>query len=80
MPGVAIIQLAQPRLRVVDAAKIRHCTRHPTKQYLTAIEVNKTCPQVSDDFPHPIPVFERELDAIEMYLGALIDKMLQRKG
>jgi hypothetical protein len=43
------------------------------------IEVNETCPQLIDDFPRPIPVLERELDAIEMYLGTLIDRMLQRK-
>ena len=35
------------------------------------------CPQVIDDFSQPIPVLERELDAIETYLGPLIDKMLQ---
>jgi hypothetical protein len=40
------------------------------------MEVNNTFPQVTDDFPS-IPVLQRELDAIEMYLGPLIDKMLQ---
>src|SRR5215831_788833 len=46
---------------------------------ITAIEVNETCPQVIDDFSHPIPVLERELDAIEMYIGPLIDMMLEDK-
>jgi len=47
-------QVAQPRLRVADVAKIRRRGRHPTKQsHLTAIEVNETCPQVVDDFSHP---------------------------
>ena len=72
-------QVAPPRLRAADAAKISHHGRHPTKQsHLTAIEVNETCPQVIDDFSHPVPVLERELDAIEMYLGPLLDEMLRR--
>jgi hypothetical protein len=71
-------QVAPSRLRVADAAKIRHRGRHPPKQsHLTAIEVNETCLQVIDDFSHPIPVPERELDAIEMYIGQLIDMMLE---
>jgi hypothetical protein len=58
---------------------MRHRGRRPTKQsHLATIEAKNTCPQVIDDFPHPIPVLERELDAIEMYLGPLLDKMLQR--
>jgi hypothetical protein len=73
-------RVAQPRLRDAEAAKIRPRARPSTKQsHVTAIQVNKTCPQLIDDFPHPIPVIERELDAIEMYLGALIDSMLQGK-
>jgi hypothetical protein len=72
-------KVAKPRVRVADGAKIRHRGRRPTKQsHLTTIEVKDTCPQVIDDFSHPIPVLERELDAIEMYLGPLLDKMLQR--
>jgi hypothetical protein len=62
-------QVAQPRVRVADVAKIRHRGRRPTKQ--SHLDVNETCPQVIDDFSHPIPVLERELDAIEMYLGSL---------
>jgi hypothetical protein len=42
-------------------------------------KVNKTSTQVIDDFPEHIPVLERELDVIEIYLGALIDEMLQRR-
>ena len=73
-------QVAQARVRVDDVAIIRHGSCHPTKQsHLAATEVNATCPQVIDDFSHPIPVLERELDAIEMYIGPLIEKMLQSK-
>ena len=50
-----------------------------THHHFTATEVNESCPQVGDDFPHPVPVLERELDTIEMYLGLLLDRMLQRK-
>jgi hypothetical protein len=72
-------QVAQARVRVDDVAIIRHGSCHPTKQsHLAATEVNATCPQVIDDLSHPIPVLERELDAIEMYIGPLLDKMLQR--
>jgi hypothetical protein len=49
----------------------------PRERPVTRTKVNKSFPQVIDDFPHPIPGLERELDAIEMYLGPLIDKMLQ---
>jgi hypothetical protein len=73
-------QVAQPRPPVADVAKIRQRARPATNQsHPTVIEVNETCPQLIDDFPRPIPVLERELDAIEMYLGTLIDRMLQRK-
>jgi hypothetical protein len=76
--GQARRRVARPC--VADVAKIPHRAPHPAKQsHLTAIGVNKTCPRVGDDFPHPIPVLERELDAIEMYLGPLIDRMLQCK-
>ena len=72
-------QVAQPRVAIADVAKIPHRGRRPTKQsHLATIEVNDTCLQVIDDFSHPIPVLERELDAIEVYLGPLLDKMLQR--
>jgi len=67
-----------PRAQLADVAKVVRRRRHPTRQsHASAIEVNKTFPQVIDDFSHPIPVRERELDAIEMYLGPLIDKILQ---
>jgi hypothetical protein len=73
-------QAAPPGVRVVGVQKTRHRDRSLTRQSpLTPTEVGKTFPQVIDDFYHPIPVLERELDAIEMYLGSLIDKMLQRK-
>jgi hypothetical protein len=71
-------RVALPRVRVADVAN-RHRDCPPTKQRrLAAVEVNETCPQVIDDFSHPVPVLERELDAIEMYLGPLLDEMLQR--
>jgi len=71
-------KIAKPRVRFADVAN-RHRGRRPTKQsHLTASEVNETCPQVIDDFSHPVPVLERELDAIEMYLGPLLDEMLRR--
>ena len=67
-----------PRLKRADVAKGARHGRHPTRQrHVSTTEVNKTFPQVIDDFPHPIPVLQRELDAIEMYLGPLIDKLLQ---
>jgi hypothetical protein len=72
-------QAAQHGVDVANVAN-RHCGRHPTKQSnLTASEINEICPQVIDDFSHRIPVLERELDAIEMYLGPLLDEMLQRR-
>ncbi len=36
----------------------------------------RSSPQVIDNLPQSIPVLGRELDVIEVYLGALIDKML----
>jgi hypothetical protein len=76
--GQARRRVARPC--VADVAKIRQRARPATNQsHPTVIEVNETCPQLIDDFPRPIPVLERELDAIEMYLGTLIDRMLQRK-
>jgi hypothetical protein len=73
------LQAAQHGVRVADVAN-RHCGRHPTKQSnATASEIHETRPQVVDDFSHPIPVLERELDAIEIYLGPLLDEMLQRR-
>jgi hypothetical protein len=67
-------------VRVAGVQKTRHRDRSLTRQGpVTPTKVGKTSPQVVDDFSHPIPVLERELDAIEMYLGPLIDKMLQRK-
>jgi hypothetical protein len=73
-------RVAQPRLGVAGAPKVRHRGRRPTKQsHLATIEANETCaPEVIDDFSRPIPVLERELDAIEIYLGPLLDEMLQR--
>jgi hypothetical protein len=46
---------------------------------LAAREIDKTPVPLTDDFPEAVPVLERELDAIETYLGALIDEMLQSK-
>jgi hypothetical protein len=66
-------QVAQRRARVADIAKVRHRGCRPT-----TTEVRNDCPDVIDDFSQPIPVLERELDAIEMYLGPLLDKLLQR--
>jgi hypothetical protein len=78
--GQARRHAAQPRSRVAEVAKIPYRVRHPTTHnHFTATEVNEICPQVSDDFPHPVPILERELDAIEMYLGPLLDRMLQCK-
>jgi len=71
-------QIAQPRVGVADVERIRYRDRHRLSP-VTGTKVNESFPQVIDDFPHPIPVLERELDAIEMYLGPLIDKMLQPK-
>lgn len=44
-----------------------------------ARRVNKTYLQITDDFSNAIPVLGRELDAIETYLGALMDEMLHSK-
>ena len=35
-------------------------------------------PDVTDDFPEFAAVLDRELDAIEVYLGASLDEMLRR--
>lgn len=37
---------------------------------------NIPSPEVSDDFPDFAAVLDRELDAIEAYLGACLDEML----
>jgi len=72
-------KIATPRPRGADIAN-RQGGRRPTKRtHLTGSEANETCPQLIDDFSHPIPVLERELDAIETYLGPLLDEMLQRR-
>ena|SRR6516164_4051830 len=39
-----------------------------------AAQVNKTYFPVVDDLPEDIPVLGRELDAIDIYLGTLIDE------
>ena len=62
--------------RRTDFQKIRHPAR-PVD--LPAAKPDKSSPQVIDNLPQSIPVLERELDVIEMYLGALIDKMLRCK-
>ena len=71
-------QIAQRRIRVADVQKIRH---HPPARPvdLPAAKPDKSSPQVIDNLPQSIPVLERELEVIEMYLGALIDKMLHMK-
>jgi hypothetical protein len=72
-------RVAPPGLRVADAAKVSHRGCRPTKpSHLATTEARNNCPDVIDDFSQPIPVLERELDAIEMYLGPLLDKLLQR--
>jgi hypothetical protein len=35
-------------------------------------------PQVIDDFPAVVPVTQRELEVLEIYLGSLLDDMLKR--
>jgi len=70
-------KVAKPRVRIADAANC-HRGRCSTKQtHFTASEANETCPQVIDDFSPPIPMLECELDAIEIYLGPLLDEMVQ---
>jgi hypothetical protein len=74
-------QAAPPGARVDGVQKTRHCDRTSRGRALShPPRLARPFPQVIDDFSHPIPVLERELDAIEMYLGPLIDKMLQRKA
>jgi hypothetical protein len=60
---------------LADLQKIRH--RPPARPVdLPAAKPDKPSPQVIDNLPQSIPVLERELDVIEMYLGGKIDKML----
>lgn len=40
-------------------------------------ETGTTNPIVTDDFGDPVPTCDRELDAIERYLGAEIDQLLR---
>jgi hypothetical protein len=40
-------------------------------------EVGTGDPAVTDDLGHPFPPHDRELDAIERYLGADIDQLLR---
>jgi hypothetical protein len=42
-------------------------------------EIDQASLALTDDFPEAIPVHERELDALETYLGVLIDEMLQSR-
>ena len=42
-----------------------------------AAQVNKTYFPVVDDLPEDIPVLGRELDAIDIYLGTLIDELVK---
>ena len=42
-----------------------------------ALVVNKTFPQLVDDFPRAVPILAGEVDAIETYLGGLVDQMLK---
>jgi hypothetical protein len=42
-----------------------------------AAHVNKSYIPVVDDLPEDIPVLGRERDAIEIYLGTLIDELLK---
>jgi hypothetical protein len=40
-------------------------------------EVGRSDPAVTDDLGDPVPTRDRELDAIERYLGAEIDHLLR---
>lgn len=40
-------------------------------------EVGTSDPAMTDDLGHPVPTRDRELDAIERYLGADIDHLLR---
>jgi hypothetical protein len=61
--------------RRARAARIGCRKPYPTPN----IDPDKTNPHVVDGFPQAIPVLERELDAIETYLGRILDQMLGRK-
>lgn len=41
------------------------------------VQVGTSDPAVTDDLGHPVPTHDRELDAIERYLGAEIDQLLR---
>lgn len=41
------------------------------------VQVGTSDPAVTDDLGHPVPTRDRELDAIERYLGAEIDQLLR---
>jgi len=66
--------------RPARASKIRHRKPYPTRHIDPGVTgFAETNPHVVDGFPQAIPVLERELDAIETYLGALVEQMLGRK-
>ena len=44
---------------------------------VVAAEIGAGNPIVTDDLGHPVPTHDRELDAIERYLGAEIDHLLR---
>lgn len=69
------------RRRRVDSGRGRSdpCGACPRRHNPLARETDKTQLPIIDDFPEVIPVEDRELNAIETYLGALIDEMLQNK-
>jgi hypothetical protein len=43
-----------------------------------SIKASTPDPEVTDDLPEFAAVLDRELDAIEVYLGASLDEMLRR--
>jgi hypothetical protein len=68
---------AQHRAR---AAKIRRRKPFPTRQTdPDATGFEETNPHVVDDLPQATRVVERELDAIETYLGLLLDEILGQR-
>jgi len=77
------IQTAGPT-RQAQIQRRRRLTEGRSAQRLRSPELARhrrdavTCsgPVVVDDFPHEIPITQRELDVIETYLGALLDDAL----
>jgi hypothetical protein len=64
--------------RTADRQRLAHASRSRGGQPLdrSLLGAGTIGPDVTDDFPEFVVVLDRELDAIEAYLGACLNEML----